>query len=171
MARQDLQKQDIIKKGEEQNTAQEKDVFGKSIFKKKEDALDRAPFQLDFDGKKIIIIPTQVGQRIDFDLNDGVGAGGAIIMRHITFASGDATPTVANVNLCDTAGTTTITDFDNGVVGQIITIRALASITITNDASIIVLNGAADYAMTVTDTLTLAMFTDQVWHEIARSVN
>ncbi|MCH7690961.1 MAG: hypothetical protein IIA17_07960 [candidate division Zixibacteria bacterium] len=91
-------------------------------------------------------------------------------MRHITFTSGDATPTVANANLCDTAGTTTITDFDNGIVGQIIYILANDSITIT-DGTPIILNGSADYTMTVTDTLTLCMFNDQAWSEIARSVN
>ncbi len=64
----------------------------------------------------------------------------------------------------------TITDFDNGQVGQTIHILATASITITDGAPII-LNGSADYDMTVTDTLTLTMYNDQVWSEDSRSVN
>jgi hypothetical protein len=88
----------------------------------------------------------------------------------ITFTSTDATPTVANGTIFKTAGTTTITDFDDGVVGQTIMILATATITITNSAAIL-LNGATDYIMTDTDTLTLTMFNDQVWQEVARSVN
>ena len=88
----------------------------------------------------------------------------------VTFTSTDATPTVAIGRVFKTAGTTTITDFDDGVVGQTITILATASITITDGAPII-LNGSANYTMTDTDTLTLTMFNDQVWSEVARSVN
>ena len=88
----------------------------------------------------------------------------------VTFTSTDATPTVAAGDIFKTAGTTSITDFDDGVVGQTIQILATASITITDGAPII-LNGSANYDMTDTDTLTLTMFNDQVWQEVARSVN
>jgi len=88
----------------------------------------------------------------------------------ITFTSADATPSVAVGNTFITAGTTAITDFDDGVVGQTIHILATASITITDGAPII-LNGSANYTMTDTDTLTLTMFNDQVWQEVSRSVN
>ena len=87
-----------------------------------------------------------------------------------TLTSGEATPTVANGRVFKTAGTTAITDFDDGIVGQTIQILATASITIT-DGSPIILNGSADYDMTDTDTLTLTMYNDQVWSEDARSVN
>ena len=87
-----------------------------------------------------------------------------------TFTSGDATPSVKGGRLFKTAGATAITDFDDGVLGQMIIIRATASITITDGAPI-VLNGGVNYAMTDTDTLTLVMFDDQVWYEVARSVN
>jgi len=87
-----------------------------------------------------------------------------------TFTSTDATPSVKGVTVCKTAGTTAITDFDDGIVGQTIHILATASITIT-DGSPIILNGSADYTMTVTDTLVLTMYDDQVWQEDSRSVN
>jgi len=128
------------------------------------------PFQVDFTDKKIVVKPSVVSQKLDLDMNDSVGSGGSIIGRLITFTNADATPSVKNANLCITTGTTTITDFDDGVVGQIITIKATGNITITDGAPII-LSGSANYSMTDTDTLTLAMFDDQVWQEIGRSVN
>ena len=139
-------------------------------FDNQEESIASQPFEVDFSDKKIVIKPSVVNQRLDFDMNDSVGSGGAIIQRLITFTSTDATPSVKNANLCITAGTTAITDFDDGVVGQIIMIKATANITITDGAPII-LSGGADYNMTDTDTLTLAMFDDQVWQEISRSVN
>ena len=87
-----------------------------------------------------------------------------------TFTSGDATPSVKGGHLFKTAGTTAITDFDDGQVGQTIKILATASITITDGAPII-LNGSANYTMTDTDTLVLTMYNDQVWSEDSRSVN
>ena len=130
-----------------------------------------SPFQVDFNAKKIVIIPTQVSQRLDFDMNDAASAaGGAFVNRVITFTTTDVTPSVKNANVCITAGTTSITDFDDGVVGQVIMIKATAGITITDGAPII-LSGGANYDMTDTDTLTLCMFDDQVWNETSRSVN
>lgn len=100
----------------------------------------------------------------------GVYSGKHFLDGTITFANADATPTVEGGGIFQTTGTTAITDFDNGVVGQTIKIKATGNITITNGAPI-KLAGAANFAMTADDTLTLTMFDDQVWHEIARSVN
>lgn len=83
----------------------------------------------------------------------------------------DATPSVTGGGEnWKTGGTTTITDFDDGQVGQTLFILAEHSVTIT-DGSPIVLNASGNYAMTTSDTLVLKMFNDQVWHEISRSVN
>ena len=82
----------------------------------------------------------------------------------------DPTPSVLNGKLFKSGGTTSITDFDDGVVGQVIEILAEHSITIT-DGSPIVLSGGGNYGMTTSDTLVLRMFNDQIWHEISRSVN
>lgn len=104
------------------------------------------------------------------DTGDFKALAGIISRDPITFTSADATPTVKGGNVFRTAGSTAITDFDDGVVGQTIRILAVGSITITN-GSPIKLQGAGNYAMTAGDTLVLTMYEDQVWHENARSVN
>ncbi|KKK79827.1 hypothetical protein LCGC14_2829590, partial [marine sediment metagenome] len=92
----------------------------------------------------------------------------------VTTLADDATPTVdgfgPGVHLFKTGGITSITDFDDGVVGQTIKILAAHSVKITDGAPII-LAGGADYDMTDSDTLTLTMYDDQVWQEDSRSVN
>jgi hypothetical protein len=95
----------------------------------------------------------------------------AIVQGVTTFTSGDGTPSVSGAGLCLTAGTTAITDFDDGVLGQTITIKAKASITITDDPAIIQLAGSGDYNMGASDTLTLTMFDTDIWTEVARSNN
>ena len=87
------------------------------------------------------------------------------------FTTADATPSVVDGNYFQTTGTTAITYFDAGVEGQVINIYATASIKITYGAGTIILNGAVDYDMTVTDTLTLIRRADTYWYELARSVN
>lgn len=87
----------------------------------------------------------------------------------VTLAN-DATPTVAGVALAKTGGTTTITDFDDGVVGQTFTLRSDHAVTIT-DGTNILLNGSANFVMAAGDTLTLSMINDQVWEEVARKTN
>lgn len=89
----------------------------------------------------------------------------------LSLANLDATPSTSGVSgIFKTTGTTTITDFDNGVIGNTITILATSTITITDSASVI-LSGGSNYVMTASDTLTLTMFNDQVWQEVGRSVN
>lgn len=82
----------------------------------------------------------------------------------------EATPTVLNRNIWLTGGTTTITDFDDGVTGQIITIIAEHSIKITEGTNIF-LSGNVDFDMTATDTLTLIQKADGKWYEISRGDN
>jgi len=88
----------------------------------------------------------------------------------VTFTAADATPSVANGNIFKTAGSTTITMFDDGEVGKTIKIRAGGGITITNGANL-ELAGAANFVMTALDTLTLTMYTAGTWTEDGRSVN
>lgn len=88
----------------------------------------------------------------------------------LNLESGNATPEVSNHQMWRTSGTTAITDFDNGDVGQRLSILAQSTITITHNASIIVLSGSVNFNMVSGDTLQLYMFNDQVWHETARNV-
>jgi len=69
-----------------------------------------------------------------------------------------------------TGSTTTITDFDDGIEGQVITILAEHSLTIT-DGTNIFLSGGTNWAMAATDTLTLVCKADNKWYEISRSDN
>lgn len=86
-----------------------------------------------------------------------------------TLAATD-TPSVANFILCNTSGTTAITNFTNGTTGQMIIVLATDSITITNGASI-QLAGAANFSMTNLDVLTLVQISSNLWREVSRSVN
>jgi len=86
-----------------------------------------------------------------------------------TLTSGDATPSVAGGHVFITAGTTAITDFDDGILGQTIRIKAAADIVITHNAAIILKDGV-NFNMISGDTLTLTMFADQVWTETGRSM-
>lgn len=89
----------------------------------------------------------------------------------VTFSSGDGTPSVAESNLFICAGTTAITDFDDGEVGDVIMITGPTvggtEIVITNNSNIY-LAGNQNFTMGNDDVLVLAMFEDQVWQEVAR---
>ena len=93
-----------------------------------------------------------------------------VVQTDVATLADDATPSVLNGAAFKTGGTTSITDFDDGVVGQEITILAEHTVTIT-DGTPIVLNGSGNFVMAATDTLTLKMFNNQVWSEVARSDN
>ncbi len=90
----------------------------------------------------------------------------------VTFTSTDATPSVAEGKLFLTSGITPITDFDDGQVGDTIHIKASGNILITDGSPTgtkINLQGQQNFHMAVHDTLTLTMFVDQVWQEVART--
>ncbi len=82
----------------------------------------------------------------------------------------NATPTVGGATLARTGGTTTITDFDDGNVGQTFRLLSKHAITIT-DGTNILLKGSVNFVMAAGDVLTLTMFDDQVWEEVSRKVN
>ena len=102
-------------------------------------------------------------------------AGRYLPTARITMASGDSTPTVqaGNIFICSggRGAGTTITDFDNGSSGQIISICADdASLTIANNANI-QLQGSANYTMAAGDTITLCYgisSTATKWSELSR---
>lgn len=69
-----------------------------------------------------------------------------------------------------TGGTSTITNFSDGLIGQEITIIAAHNITIT-DGTNIFLSGSVNFVMKPTDTLRLIRSTDGNWYETSRSIN
>ena len=81
-----------------------------------------------------------------------------------------ATPSIANGDIWFTSGTTAITNFTGGTIGQIIRVLSTGNITITNGASI-QLAGATNFAMTDLDVLSLVYVSSSLWREVSRSVN
>jgi hypothetical protein len=88
----------------------------------------------------------------------------------ITALANDATPTVAGGSTFITGGDGTITDFDDGTVGQTITVLSEHDVTIT-DGTHIILHGSADLVMAASDSLTLVLKADNKWYETSRMVN
>ena len=89
--------------------------------------------------------------------------------KRVTTLANDATPSVGGVELCKTGGTTTITDFDDGQIGQTIELLSAHAITIT-DGSPIILAASTNFVMAAGDTLVLTMFDNQVWNEVSRTI-
>ena len=100
----------------------------------------------------------------------GTGKIQVSYLNYVQTLANDATPSVDLLSTVKTGGTTTITDFDDGVVGQELLILSDHAVTITDNAAII-LAGGVNYVMKASDTLTLRMINDQVWNEVSRSVN
>ena len=80
-----------------------------------------------------------------------------------------ATPSVKGGQLFRTGGTTTITDFSDGHLQQVITIISDHSVTLTNSSSLR-LSGSIDFNMTTNDTITLVKGTSLAWYEVSRTV-
>ena len=99
---------------------------------------------------------------------DPFGANLTVVNGKIGTLADDATPSVKFRDKWLTGGTTTITDFDDGVEGQVITVIAEHSLDVT-DGTNIFLSGSATWSMTATDTLTLIQKADGLWYEIGRS--
>jgi hypothetical protein len=89
----------------------------------------------------------------------------------VQFGGGDATPTIAESNIFRCAATT-ITDFDDGEVGDIIHVWGPSSgeTTITNSGSVNT-NDGFDAILGAGDSISFIMYSDQSWYEISRSIN
>lgn len=83
------------------------------------------------------------------------------------FINADATPSVANGESFRTVGTTQITDFDDGIVGDTRIILAESTIIITHGTPI-QLRGNVNFDMVSGDVLTIHMFNNQIWEETSR---
>lgn len=82
----------------------------------------------------------------------------------------DATPSVLNGTVFLTGGTTTITDFDDGIEGQEITIIAEHTLIITDGTNIFTPTGG-NLTMNATDILRLIQKADGKWYTISYSDN
>ena len=91
----------------------------------------------------------------------------------INTLANDATPDVISDERSSvwlTGGTTTITDFDNGFIGQEIIVIAEHTLDITDGTNIFTPTGG-NLTMNATDTLTLIQKADGKWYTIAYSDN
>jgi len=82
----------------------------------------------------------------------------------------DTTPSVADASIItlNLSGATTITDFDNEIIGQVLFVRSTDSDPTIEHGATIVLDGGVDYEMTADDTLILVNV-GGVWYEHGRN--
>ena len=98
-------------------------------------------------------------------------AGGT--SHHVATATvGDATPNISTGRLWRVANTsnTTITNFDNAVDGQLVTLHFTNSNTTLQSNASVALSTGANFSATTDDTITL-QFSSNKWVELSRSVN
>lgn len=93
----------------------------------------------------------------------------SLILKIATLAN-DATPSVANKHCVLTGGTTTITDFDDGVTGQELIILVAHSLTITHGTNIF-LAGDANLSLVSGDSITLIQKADGNWYQTGQKLN
>lgn len=77
-----------------------------------------------------------------------------------------ASPLVSGGNLFITGGTADITNFSGGTIGQTITIISAFATSIKEGS--ILLDASTNYNMGINDSLTVALRSDNKWHETAR---
>lgn len=90
------------------------------------------------------------------------------LIHNIVTLDDTGTPSIKHGAVFLTGGTTAITDFDDGVEGQVIKILAAHTVTIT-DGTNIFLNGSANFGMLASDSLMLICKADNKWYELSRS--
>lgn len=90
----------------------------------------------------------------------------------IAFANADTTPSVKNGHafVVSNSGGTTITNFDDGIDGQQITLSFLDSNTTIQHNANVRLSGGSNFGATSNDTISL-VFYNNLWYEMSRSVN
>jgi hypothetical protein len=102
-----------------------------------------------------------------------LSVAGSILTPSVTFTDGDTTPSVSGSNsfYCNYTNTTTITNFDDGVLGQIITISFLvpAGKTLTVDRSNSLLLNSGNLVVAAGTYATLTLVKGACWFEVSRS--
>jgi hypothetical protein len=89
------------------------------------------------------------------------------------YNTGDTTPAVPGLSFLMIANTSpiTITNLDEGVAGQEVTLKFNDANTILQNNTNLRLAGATDFISTFNDTLTLINVDGSVWYEKCRSIN
>ncbi len=118
---------------------------------------------LDEDGRNYIF-------EVNTTSSTGLNQAGRNVLTRATFTGTDTTPSVKSGNVFLTSGTTTITDFDDGADGQIITIISRATITFDTttgqDADHNLDGSSADITTEVND-ITTWFNLSNTWHLIS----
>lgn len=78
------------------------------------------------------------------------------------------TPSVLNLELAYTGGTTLITNLINGTVGQVLTILSVHIVTLKHTAGILHLSGGLNFDMVDGSSITLRRIANGVWREVSR---
>jgi hypothetical protein len=91
--------------------------------------------------------------------------------RHVVavFRDGDTTPRVDGVWFAKTsnlAGAVTITTFDDGQVGQVLSLKAGDANTTLDHGTSILLKGGIDKTLALGETITLVCFEPDIWDEV-----
>lgn len=88
----------------------------------------------------------------------------------VTFSNGDTTPTVAGSNsfLASNTSATSITNFDDGVQGQLIRVKATnGNTTLVHDATKIKMRGGANFTMLANTVLAFERDASNIWWEVS----
>ena len=97
---------------------------------------------------------------------------GFAFYKEVIFVDQDTTPDVSATNIFQTNNTvvTSITDFDGGVTGQIITIVFIDALTTLVASATLLLAGGVNFTSTANDVMTL-LRGGTSWIEVSRSIN
>ncbi len=104
-------------------------------------------------------------------VGDGATVGGNVLAFRtepaLVFASGDATPSVANGHQFITAGSTAITNLDDGTANQVVTIhRGDSDIAITDNSNFTLIV-AGDITLSASRASVSFRYTGSVWQEVS----
>ena len=124
------------------------------------------------DWVRLMEIIDELGNRIldtPNSFSDFFTSGTALVFDVGTFASGDANPSIATgETIWLTAGSTNITDIDDGSTGRVIIILAESTIRLDHGVHLW-LSGNVHYNMIAGDSIMLVQKADTFWYEVARS--
>lgn len=116
-------------------------------------------------GEIIAFVPVSTPTWIEIG-NISDSGGSAADETWQAFASGDATPSVAGYTRFKTAGSTAITDFDDGTEGQAIHVWFDGNVAITHNAAIIYLSGKETFTPRANCVMTFILDDSNIWHEV-----